>query len=399
MIPPGRGGEGVNESATGFRPATDGAPLYQQIKAWIRATIAAGEFAPDEPFTTEKQLRERFGVSNATAVRALNDLVNEGLLVRKRARGTFVAEREPVQPAKAGGRGRNVAYIAAGHGGAHQSSLMQGINAVCVELGYRLFVTDTSDGSDHERRAIEDAIENGADGVLWYPRDDAGETDALDELERHQIPVVFVDRYLPSSPADAVLADNFAVGQLVTSELIKLGHQRMATFWEETRCTSVRDRLSGHVQTLRDHSLPVQAEFTALRPYMVGNADSRRARLRSLLERADAPSVVVCANGFLLAHVVHDLVAMGVRVPEDIDVASMDDAGPFNLMPLASVAVHLPSREMGETAMRRLAQKAASGEAASGEHVVFPVELRTRSESGIYLRPIRTEDADVVGSV
>src|SRR5699024_9816152 len=124
-------------SVPDFRPATEGAPLYQQIKAWIRATIAAGEYAPDEPFTTEKQVRERFGVSNATAVRALNDLVNEGLLLRKRARGTFVAPQEPAAPIRPRGQGHNIAYIAAGHGGAHQSGLMQGINAVCVELGYR----------------------------------------------------------------------------------------------------------------------------------------------------------------------------------------------------------------------------------------------------------------------
>ncbi|MBD0420224.1 GntR family transcriptional regulator [Streptomyces sp. TRM S81-3] len=54
--------------------------------------IARGEYRPDAPFTTRREICERFEVSMGTAVRVLNELVQEGVLVRRRGRGTFVAE-------------------------------------------------------------------------------------------------------------------------------------------------------------------------------------------------------------------------------------------------------------------------------------------------------------------
>src|SRR5579859_1564778 len=75
-------------------------PLYQQVKRDLLAAIAAGEYAPGRPFVTQREICERFNVSHATAVRALNDLAAEGHVVRKRGQGTFVAERPPEQAAR-----------------------------------------------------------------------------------------------------------------------------------------------------------------------------------------------------------------------------------------------------------------------------------------------------------
>lgn len=270
---------------------------------------------------------------------------------------------------------------------------------MCVELGYRLFVTDTSDSREHEAQAIRQAIESGASGVLWYPHDGMGDPALLAELQRSQVPIVFVDRYLPSSATDAVLADNFAVGYQLTAELIEHGHQRIATLWDEWQCTSVRDRLSGHIQALRDHGLPVTAELTVLRPYGHESTQKRHAYLRTLLDSSEPPTVMMCANGFILATVAHDLVAMGVRVPDDVDVAGMDDAGPFNLLPLASVAAHLPSRQMGESAMRLLSGRISAENTGPAEHVVLPVSLRSRNSADIHLRPVKAQshDAEMIG--
>ncbi|MEV5546498.1 GntR family transcriptional regulator [Streptomyces sp. NPDC052309] len=60
--------------------------------AQLREMIARGEYRPDAPFTTQREICERFEVSMGTAVRALNELDQEGVLVRRRGRGTFVAE-------------------------------------------------------------------------------------------------------------------------------------------------------------------------------------------------------------------------------------------------------------------------------------------------------------------
>ncbi|MCJ7676476.1 MAG: GntR family transcriptional regulator [Anaerolineales bacterium] len=66
-------------------------PLYAQVKDAIRAHIAGGELKPGDRLPGEVAWGEQLGISRMTIHRALRELVNEGLLIRQRARGTFVA--------------------------------------------------------------------------------------------------------------------------------------------------------------------------------------------------------------------------------------------------------------------------------------------------------------------
>jgi DNA-binding LacI/PurR family transcriptional regulator len=72
------------------------------------------------------------------------------------------------------------------------------------------------------------------------------------------------------------------------------------------------------------------------------------------------------------------LSVLGLRVPEDIDLASMDDAGPYDL--LAAVEGILPSEEMARKAMDLLVQRMTSGRpyGRPTRRVVLPVGIRER---------------------
>ncbi len=80
-----------DESAPPTPPT--GVALFAWVKQELLESIARGEFSRDEPFITQREIVERFGVSTTTAIRALNELVTDGIVVRRRGRGTFVAER------------------------------------------------------------------------------------------------------------------------------------------------------------------------------------------------------------------------------------------------------------------------------------------------------------------
>jgi GntR family transcriptional regulator len=67
-------------------------PVYQQLNQILRELIRQGEFPPGAQFLTERQICERFGVSRATANKALSNLVAEGLLAFKKGVGTFVRD-------------------------------------------------------------------------------------------------------------------------------------------------------------------------------------------------------------------------------------------------------------------------------------------------------------------
>jgi len=66
-------------------------PIYYQIREQLRQQILSGHLQPGDPLPSEAQICAQCGVSRMTARMALTQLANEGLVVRQRGRGTFVA--------------------------------------------------------------------------------------------------------------------------------------------------------------------------------------------------------------------------------------------------------------------------------------------------------------------
>jgi GntR family transcriptional regulator len=64
--------------------------LYANVEEAIATEIAQGEYRPGDQLPTEDALLERFQVSRITVRRAIQNLVNRGLLEIRRGLGTFV---------------------------------------------------------------------------------------------------------------------------------------------------------------------------------------------------------------------------------------------------------------------------------------------------------------------
>ena len=65
-------------------------PKYEIIKQDILREIDEGKFKPGSKIYSEGDLKRIYNVSNTTVVKALNDLVAGGFLIRKQGEGTFV---------------------------------------------------------------------------------------------------------------------------------------------------------------------------------------------------------------------------------------------------------------------------------------------------------------------
>lgn len=68
-------------------------PLYIQLMTRIKNDIVAGVYQRGERVPSEQELCDSYGVSRVTVRKAMLDLVQEGLLVRRQGKGTFVAEK------------------------------------------------------------------------------------------------------------------------------------------------------------------------------------------------------------------------------------------------------------------------------------------------------------------
>jgi GntR family transcriptional regulator len=69
-------------------------PLYFQLAQYIEHAIDVGDLAPGDRIENELSLTSRLGLSRPTARQAIQELVNKGLLVRKRGVGTQVVRSQ-----------------------------------------------------------------------------------------------------------------------------------------------------------------------------------------------------------------------------------------------------------------------------------------------------------------
>ncbi len=66
-------------------------PLYHQLKEILKENIESGVWKPGDRIPSENELRKQYDVSRNTVIKALEELVQEGLLRREQGRGTFVS--------------------------------------------------------------------------------------------------------------------------------------------------------------------------------------------------------------------------------------------------------------------------------------------------------------------
>jgi len=66
-------------------------PLYRQIKLLITEGLENGQWKPGQSIPSEIELAKRFNVSQGTVRKAVAELAQENVLVRRQGRGTFVA--------------------------------------------------------------------------------------------------------------------------------------------------------------------------------------------------------------------------------------------------------------------------------------------------------------------
>ena len=73
--------------------ARDSSPLYQQLARKLGLAIREGRFQANEALPSERVLSEAVDVSRVTARKAIDQLEEQGLIVRRRGSGNYIAPR------------------------------------------------------------------------------------------------------------------------------------------------------------------------------------------------------------------------------------------------------------------------------------------------------------------
>ena len=181
---------------------------YRQVRRILEKEIAAGNYKIDEALPTDEDLAEELEVARGTVRRAMQELVDDGIIERVRGKGSFIIPRQPVQLTK------NVGVSFSGGVG---GLVFSGAAGVLAKRGYFPAAMNYSHVDvDGEARLAKEMAELGASGFLVFPacemRGEHQDNSAFfAEISASGRAVVTVDKILPEYKVSAVVCDHEAI--------------------------------------------------------------------------------------------------------------------------------------------------------------------------------------------
>lgn len=153
---------------------------------------------------------------------------------------------------------------------------------------------------------------------------------------------------------DQVISDGKDAAYKVMDYLIELGHKNIAYIGE----TTDEIRYIGYREKLMEHRIPFRPEYVVDR---LLSADGGYSGMKLLMETTSEITAVFCANDQTAIGAVKAAQVMGLRIPEDISVASIDDIEMAKYMFPPLTTVHIPTAEIGSVAAKILIDRIQGG--------------------------------------
>ncbi len=254
--------------------------------------------------------------------------------------------------------------------------LMQGIASACNTHDYSVMLWLAE--PEYEQRMIGQILNNGLlDGVIissMYVPDQM-----ITALIEAEFPFVMIGRHMTRTDINYVDVDNRGGAQEAVAHLLRLGYQRVATITGPLESNAGTDRYEGYVTAVRtrgfllDPELIIEGDFTA---------DSGYYAMQRLLHHK--PEAVFIANDTMAQGALRALRETGIKVPDDLAIASFDDIPTAARTQPPLTTVRQPIERSGAVAVDTLLETIAHPN-FSQHHIVLPTELVIRESCGALL--------------
>ena len=345
-------------------PPKPRAPRYLELAEEFRRQVKAGVLRPGDRLPSFTEMRARHGVCQATIERVHKSLDADGLIVRDRGRGTFVAHPKP--------RPRTGIIGLSGHGFAYAQSLnysaqlMADFRPLLQQEKMQALLLDDDSGAGWEK----------VDGVLMY---DWGPERTLRWLPEYT-PCVSVLNAVEG--ISSVVADDFSGARDATRHLLEFGHRRIACL-TTMGSTLTRQRLAGYRAALREAKVKPDARWLRRlrRPaselrWMSAGCDEMRSWLEADWKSLGCTALLV-QNDEAAVGVLEALRAAKIMVPDEVSVIGFDGMEICDYVSPRLSTVEVPLREIGALGLQLLIEQIKQPKTEVAHHVL-PVSLKVR---------------------
>jgi GntR family transcriptional regulator, arabinose operon transcriptional repressor len=345
-------------------------PGYRRVKQMLVQQITEGRMRPGDRITSERALAESLGISRLTVARAIGELVNDGLLIRRRGSGTYVADwRRKTQETRTGQIGLVLPHTT----DIPSSELIRGVTAALRDSGMHTIFADSGNDCAEEASLLSTLRRDKVDGLIIMPVDHVVNIPIYHEMAYAGMPFVFVDRYLPTVDCDYVVTDNHWGAYQATKWLIERGHRRIAHFTVfNSRSSVVCQRQQGYFDALSQYGIPHDSDLICPPSVYEHRVLSYKHALAYIRSLEDPATAVFAMNDSVVWATLQGAADIGLKLPEDMELAGFFDGGSRIGVSAPFLKVSQVSYDIGRIAAEALLDAIEKG----SEHEIRKLTLK-----------------------
>lgn len=361
-------------------------PLYRQLSDCLRLRIQEDDWSENRPFLTEMEIADIWSVSPYTVRQALSLLVDDGLLVRERGRGTFVrpnaaqAQSHDTQHV----RFNRIALVMPWDRDSFFSRMFIDVESMAHHAGLHTMLVNNWNDADIEVERVREVVEHGVDGLIWMCSADGPKPTALRYAMEKTKAIVLVDRApeMVENQVSLVAADNFGGMASVVQYLLSKGHRRILMASAQRQFSSTRNREAGYKKTMMRNGFEVPDEWifgTRSIGFEAGKILAQKI-LRSNIDH----DAVCCSTDSIAVGLIREFEKQGLVVPRDVAVTGFDDDPMCAMFAPALTTVHMELPLIAQEATRLLLgnlERAMQNQVVTVSRISVPVRLVVRDSA------------------
>ena len=257
------------------------------------------------------------------------------------------------------------------------SSFIARIQPLLQQQGYRIIVSLSNEDARWERSNLGMLSDFRVDGILVSCCDNKANTDVYTDMLQNKIPLVFFDRTIKGLGCSTVRSDDYKAAFFLMEHLIYSGHRRIAHFAGPEYIRNSADRLQAYVNTLSKHGIPYDPALVVRGGL---EKEDGAAEVSSLLDQGINIDAVFCFNEMQAAGAADILLERGLRIPQDVALASMYGTRVSTLVKPTITSVEKPVAEIAREAARLILRQIENPDSPV-EEVVIPSEMVIRESA------------------
>jgi LacI family transcriptional regulator len=320
-------------------------PAYIALAEKLRSAIASNNFLPGDFIGTEVELSKDNSITRMTVRRAIQILIDEGLLERQPGKGIFVKNpKEDFKQIKL--LSYNLSWMPSIYIG-------QGMKLQAEKVGSDVILCDYRGNEKEYIEAIRD-LPNSKDrncAVIVSIHNKAF-YNALLRLELANYRYVVVDEILNEFPSPSIASDNLLGGKLAVQNLLECGHTNIG-FIGDVQASTTEKRFRGGAIVLAEKALTYSHVISLSTDDSIWEQDVLH-NLRKLMNSNSLPTAFFCSCDAVARYVYRAASILGLSIPDDISVVGYDDDPIAEWLSPALSTIRQPFEKIGEEAVNAL---------------------------------------------